>query len=77
VLPCLSLATPDRSGSCQTALHLGADPRHKTIADFLAAIERRRNLAQPPREGALHNLAMVYGRQGKYGDAEELNKRAA
>jgi hypothetical protein len=35
----------------QTALHLGADPRHKTIADFLAAIERRRNLAQPPREG--------------------------
>ena len=33
----------------QTALHLGADPRHKTIADFLAAIERRRNLAQPPR----------------------------
>jgi hypothetical protein len=35
----------------QTALHLGTDPRHKTIADFLAAIERRRNLAQPPREG--------------------------
>jgi hypothetical protein len=35
----------------QTALHLGADPRHKTIADFLAAIERRRNLAQPPRKG--------------------------
>jgi len=25
----------------QTAPHLGADPRHKTIADFLAAIERR------------------------------------
>jgi hypothetical protein len=25
----------------QTALHLGAHPRHKTIADFPTAIERR------------------------------------
>jgi hypothetical protein len=35
----------------QTALHLGADPCHKTIADFLAAIERRRNLAEPSPRG--------------------------
>jgi hypothetical protein len=35
----------------QTAASRRTPPRHKTVADFLAAIERRRNLAQPPREG--------------------------
>jgi hypothetical protein len=40
-----------RLESLWAARHLGADSRHKTIADFLAAIERRRHLAQPPRKG--------------------------
>jgi hypothetical protein len=63
-------------------------PRLASIADFLAAIERRRNLAQPPRKGGevsgqlceLPHIGVPKSmgalfRQAQRGDAEEIQMR--
>src|SRR4029450_3213926 len=66
----------------QTALHLGADPRHKTTADFLPAIGRPRapggrevsgQLCELPHIGAPKNMGALF-RQAQR-DAEGMQMR--
>jgi hypothetical protein len=72
----------------QTALHLGAHPRHKTIADFPTAIERRAATSRSrpasvakfpvncelPHIGARKNMGALF-RQAQRRDAEEVQMR--
>jgi hypothetical protein len=71
----------------QTALHLGAHPRHKTIADFPTAIERRAATSRSrpasvakfpvncelPHIGARKNMGALFRQAPR--DAEEIQMR--